>query len=72
MNSYTIYIVDDEAVARKGLSLALKKKDYIVKGFESAEAVLEAMENIVPDLILLDIGLPGMSGVEALKQIKSR
>ena len=41
MTSFTIYIVDDEAVARNGLSLALKKKDYIVKGFESAEAVLE-------------------------------
>ena len=72
MKSYTIYIVDDEAVARKGLSLALKKRNYIVKGFESAEAVFDAMENIVPDLILLDIGLPGMSGVEALKLIKSR
>jgi DNA-binding NtrC family response regulator len=72
MTASTIYIVDDESVARKGLSLALKKKNYIVKSFESAEKVFDAMENIVPDLILLDIGLPGMNGVEALKQIKSR
>jgi DNA-binding NtrC family response regulator len=72
MTSYTIYIVDDEAVARKGLSLALKNKNYIVKAFESAEKVLDAMENVVPDLVLLDVGLPGMSGVDALKEIKSR
>ena len=72
MTTYSIYIVDDEAVARKGLSLALKKKNYIVKAFESAEAVFNAMQNIVPDLVLLDIGLPGMSGVEALKQIRTR
>ena len=46
MTAYTIYIVDDEAVARKGLSLALKKKQYVVKAFESAERVFDAMENI--------------------------
>lgn len=72
MTSYTIYIVDDEAVARNGLSLALKKKNYMVKAFESAEKALDAMENSAPDLVLLDIGLPGISGVEALKEIKSR
>ena len=72
MTAYTIYIVDDEAVARKGLCLALKKKQYVVKAFESAEKVFDAMQNTVPDLILLDIGLPGMSGVEALKRIKKR
>jgi len=72
MIAYTIYIVDDEAVARKGLSLALKKKQYVVKAFESAEKVFDAMENILPDLILMDVGLPGMSGVEALKRIKKR
>jgi DNA-binding NtrC family response regulator len=72
MTSYTIYIIDDEAVARKGLSLALKKKNYNVKAFESAENALKVMEDVVPDLVLLDIGLPGMSGVDALKEIKSR
>ena len=72
MSVNSIYIVDDETVARKGLSLVLKKKNYSVKGFESAEAVLNAMDSVVPDLVLLDIGLPGMSGVEALKQIKRR
>jgi DNA-binding NtrC family response regulator len=72
MTSYSIYIVDDEAVARNGLKLALKKKNYHVAAFESAETALEAIDESPPDLVLLDIGLPGMSGVEALEIIKNR
>ena len=72
MTFYSIYIVDDEAVARNGLKLALKKKNYQVAAFESAEDALRAIDESQPDLVLLDIGLPGMSGVEALEIIKER
>jgi DNA-binding NtrC family response regulator len=72
MTSYSIYIVDDEAVARDGLKLALKKKNYQVAAYESAESALKAIDERAPDLVLLDIGLPGMSGVEALEIIKKR
>jgi len=72
MTPYSIYIVDDEAVARNGLKLALKKKNYNVQAFESAESALKAIDEDPPDLVLLDIGLPGMSGVEALEIIKER
>jgi DNA-binding NtrC family response regulator len=72
MTSYSIYIVDDEAVARNGLKLALKKKNYQVAGFESAEDALQAIDVSPPDLVLLDIGLPGMSGVQALEIVKQR
>jgi DNA-binding NtrC family response regulator len=72
MISYSIYVVDDEAVARNGLKLALKKKNYKVQAFESAESALKAIDENPPDLVLLDIGLPGMSGVEALEIIKTR
>ncbi len=72
MSSYSIYVVDDEAVARNGLKLALKKKNYTVKAFESAESALEAIDRDPPDLVLLDVGLPGMCGVEALEIIKKR
>ena len=71
MTNYTIFVVDDEKVAREGLSLALGKL-YRVFPFPTAEDALEAMQRNLPDLVLLDIGLPGMSGVEALKEIKSR
>jgi DNA-binding NtrC family response regulator len=72
MTSNSIYIVDDEAVARNGLKLALKNKNYKVQAFESAESALKAIDANPPDLVLLDIGLPGMSGVEALEIIKER
>jgi DNA-binding NtrC family response regulator len=72
MIPYSIYIVDDEAVVRNGLKLALKKKNYHVAAYESAELALKAIDEHPPDLVLLDIGLPGISGVEALEIIKNR
>ena len=71
MTNYSVFVVDDEGVAREGVTLALKR-EYQVQAFASAEAVIDALENDAPDLILLDIGLPGMSGVEALKIIKEK
>ena len=71
MNQYSLYVVDDEKVAREGIALALKKT-YRVSTFDAAEPVLDALETDVPDIILLDIGLPGMSGIEALEVIKEK
>ena len=67
--TYSIYIVDDEETIREGVALALEP-DYQVETFSTAEAAIEAMENGHPDLILLDIGLPGMDGIKALDTIK--
>ncbi len=69
MTSVSLYIVDDEAIAREGVALALEK-DYRVSMFEDAESVLKRLKTDRPDLVLLDIGLPGISGVEALPRIK--
>ena len=70
MTHFSIFIIDDEISIRQGLSFALKK-DYQVKAFATAEEALEALKPGATDLILLDIGLPGMSGLEALKEIKA-
>ena len=69
MMGYSLCVVDDEEVAREGIALALRKT-YRVTAFESAEYAIQNMESDPPDLVLLDIGLPGMSGIEALEQIK--
>lgn len=69
MNNYVIYIVDDEQSVRDSVTFGLKKQ-YRISAFASAEAVLQELPREVPDLMLLDIGLPGMSGMEALKNIK--
>ena len=69
MMTYSIYVVDDEKTAREGLALALKK-NYTVQAFGFAEEAIDALNSAPPDLVLLDIGLPGMSGIDALKAIK--
>ncbi len=70
MMPFSLFIVDDEDIAREGISLALKQH-YGVHGFANAEDALAALPEIQPDLILLDIGLPGISGIEALERIKT-
>lgn len=66
---YHLLVVDDEPTIREGIKLALGD-DYRVTGFANAEDALDALKKTSPDLILLDIGLPGMDGIEALAQIK--
>ncbi len=69
MNSFLIYVVDDEKSVRLGITFSLKKQ-YQVKSFPDAETAIDAIGEKCPDLVLLDIGLPGMSGIQALKKIK--
>ncbi len=67
---YSIYIIDDEKTITDGITMALEG-DFRMKSFSRAEPAIEALEEDRPDLILLDVGLPGMNGIEALRQIKS-
>jgi len=69
MTSYSIYIIDDEETIQEGISMALEA-DYSVKAFSTAETAIESLKKDPPDLILLDIGLPGMNGIEALSKVK--
>jgi len=69
MSAYTIFIIDDEEIIREGIQMVLEE-NYRVKAFTDAEKAIGAMELHPPDLVLLDIGLPGMDGVEALRTIK--
>jgi DNA-binding NtrC family response regulator len=69
MISYSIYIVDDEQSLAKGIAASLLK-EYRAVPYHTAEAALPAIKADPPDLVLLDIGLPGMSGIEALEKIK--
>jgi len=69
MNAYTLYVVDDEVSITEGIKIALGSS-YAVRTFSDAESAIDAIEGQPPDLILLDVGLPGMDGVAALKAIK--
>ena len=69
MSPYTIFIIDDEETIRDSLSLILEP-DYIVHTFANGSKALEEIAHTAPDLILLDIGLPDISGIDLLKKIK--
>ncbi len=71
MSRYTISIIDDEETIRDGLGLILSKK-YDIVCFADAESFLADLENFTPDLVLMDIGLPAMSGIEALGIAKKK
>ena len=70
MITYSIYVIDDEKTITDGITMALEG-DFRLKSFSRAEPAIEALGADHPDLILLDVGLPGMNGIEALRQIKS-
>src|SRR6202171_733720 len=67
----TILIVDDEPAARYGLRRALESK-YRVAEADSAEAAREALTREQPDLVLLDVVLPGQSGIEFLRWMRGQ
>ncbi|HEY4816686.1 MAG TPA: sigma-54 dependent transcriptional regulator [Candidatus Acidoferrum sp.] len=67
----TILIVDDEPAARYGLRRALESK-YRVAEADSAEAAREALTRGRPDLLLLDVVLPGQSGIEFLRWMREQ
>ncbi len=64
-----IAVIDDDSFLRQGVMTSLNR-DYQMIGFAKAESAIEAMQKEVPDLVLLDINLPGMNGMEALKKIR--
>ncbi|HZW36263.1 MAG TPA: sigma-54 dependent transcriptional regulator, partial [Candidatus Deferrimicrobiaceae bacterium] len=69
MIPYSISIVDDEESIREGLTHTLKNR-YRVQSFADAETALAAVREAAPDLVLLDLGLPGMGGIDALREMK--
>jgi len=71
MKRESVYIVEDEETTRDGVAVFLESR-YRVKAFPDAESAIDAVQAEPPDLVLLDIGLPGMSGLEALRVMKDR
>lgn len=70
--AYTVCVVDDEEMSEKMLSLILKMEKYNVISASSGKKALVLLEENIPDLILLDIDMPEMNGLELLSIIKSK
>jgi len=71
MPSYKVLVVDDEAPVRDLFNDLLKKENCIIKSVPTGEEALTKINEEDFDIVLLDIKLPGMSGLDTLKQIKS-
>ena len=66
-----IYLVEDDISIRDLMSYTLKIAGYECEGFSESESFFAAMERKLPELILLDIMLPGTDGITILKTIRS-
>lgn len=66
-----IYCVEDDESIRELVGYALRGQGYKVEGFSSAEEFYKGLKTAIPDLILLDIMLPGEDGLTILKKIRA-
>lgn len=65
-----IILVDDEIEFTSALAERLELRNYIVKTANNALEALDIINNHLPDVIILDVKIPGMDGIEILKTIK--
>jgi CheY-like chemotaxis protein len=68
--SQRILIVDDDARIRESLARVLGRGGVAVEVAESGEAALNAVERVRPDVVLSDIRMPGLSGLDLLRLLK--
>lgn len=67
---HKIYCVEDENSIRELIVYALQKSNYIAEGFEDSQSLYNKLDESIPDLILLDIMLPGDDGLKILNDLR--
>jgi DNA-binding response OmpR family regulator len=72
VNGKHVLIVDDDALLRRSLAFNLHKAGYRASTAATAEDALAQVRLDPPDLVLLDIGLPGMDGLDALRSLRQQ
>jgi len=66
-----ILVIDDDDLMRRSVGFNLEQAGYSTSNAGNAEDALLSLERNAPDLILLDIGLPGMDGLDALREFRT-
>lgn len=69
--SIRILVVDDDQISSRILSERLSKRGFIVSNVSSGRECLESLQSDIPDLIMLDIVMPEMSGLQVLQYVRS-
>ncbi len=72
MSVHDVWIIDDDSSIRWVLARALSSDGFNVQDFENAEAALLALEEACPAVLMTDIRMPGISGLELAEQVKER
>lgn len=67
-----IAIVEDDDAVRQALASLMRSLGYNVAGYASAESFLDATEMLMPDALITDLQLPGMSGTDLQREIGAR
>ena len=70
MDRKLIYIADDDYSIREALKTFLENADYEVQAFETGDLLMTAFENKPPDMVVLDVMMPGSSGFAICKEIR--
>ena len=70
--SHAVLIIEDEATLAKNMKQYLDRHGFEVRTVASAEDGLKQIDEYKPDVVPLDFHLPGMDGMQALTQIRSR
>ena len=64
-----LYVVEDDVAMRDMLAAYLERQGLAVTAMASAEELLKRMDRLRPDLVVLDINLPGLSGLQACQPL---
>jgi CheY-like chemotaxis protein len=70
-NEIKVLLIDDEPDFTKPMAFWLKSKGYAVMEAHSGEDGIAAVKDMNPDVIFLDLNMPGLDGIETLKRIRS-
>ena len=70
MNPATILVIDDEPQIRRVLRSTLSSQGYVIIEAKTGEEGIEAARKNKPDLVLLDVNMPGMGGIETCREIR--
>ena len=70
MGNYTILVLDDDPGARTLLEIMLSRTGFTVKLANDADEALEVLRQMLPDLVISDISLPGMDGIEFVTELR--
>lgn len=66
-----VFIVEDEPDLRDTLTYNFESEGFTVESFSNGESFLEALEKTIPNLVILDLMLPGISGLDVCRELRS-